>query len=172
MTTPTDDARLDEIMEVLLAFARQDFSRRAPVYSTDTIDAIATGLNMLAEELDATVASRRELEAAYEELRMTEAKLVQAAKMAAVGLLASGVAHEVNNPAAWVSLALSMMKRSAAKVRRLVADGALARAIDEEILVMEGLLTNSIEGMRRVSGVVGDLLVFSRVDDASFEPIA
>lgn len=172
MSGPSPDARLDEILEVLLAYARQDFTPRAPIYGTDTIDAIATGLNILAEELDHTVASRRELEAAYEDLRRAEAKLVQAGKMAAVGLLASGVAHEVNNPAAWVSLALGMMKRSTARLYRLVEESAPSSLVREELAIVDGLLADCTDGMKRVNSVVGDLLVFSRADDASFEPIA
>ena len=172
MSSPPPETRLDEILDVLLAFARQDFTRRAPVYGDDTLDAISTGLNMLAEELHQNVASRRELLQAYEELRQTEAKLVQAGKMAAIGLLASGVAHEVNNPAAWVSLALAMMKRTVTKAHRLIEDGAPIEAIREELATIDGLLADCMEGIKRVNGVVGDLLVFSRADDASFEPIS
>lgn len=172
MTSSGGDARLDEILEVLIAFARQDFTQRASVEGTDTIDAVASGLNMLAEELAVNVASRRELEAAYEELRRAEAKLVQAGKMAAVGLLASGVAHEVNNPAAWVSLSLGMMKRHLAKVRRLVEEREAAAPVVQELVVIDQLLADCTDGMQRVSSVVGDLLVFSRSEDASFEPIA
>ncbi len=171
MTVPPADSRLDEILDVLLAFARQDFTRRAPVSGDDTIDAISTGLNCLAEELHQNVVSRRELLAAYDELRLAEAKLVQAGKMAAVGLLASGVAHEVNNPAGWVSLALSMMKRNLARSHRLLDEGAPASMIRGELETIDGLLADCTEGMKRVNAVVGDLLVFSRADDASFEPI-
>lgn len=166
------EERLDELLDVLGAFARQDFSARASVHGTDTVDAIATGLNLLAEELTVNVASRRELEAANEELRRAEAKLVQAGKMAAIGLLASGVAHEVNNPAAWVSLALGMLKRHLTKVRRFVEDGAKPQLIADELAVMDRLLADCTDGMQRVSSVVGDLLVFSRSEDKSFEPIA
>jgi C4-dicarboxylate-specific signal transduction histidine kinase len=166
------DGRLDEILEVLIAFAQSDFSTRAPIRGGDTIDAIATGLNMLAEELAVNVASRRELEAANAELRRAESQLVHAGRLAAVGLLASGVAHEVNNPVAWVSLALGMIKRHVATIRRQIEDGAPPSAIFAELGRIDTLLTDSTEGMQRVSGVVGDLLVFSRSEDESFEPIA
>jgi signal transduction histidine kinase len=166
------DERLDEIMDVLQALVRQDFSRSVPIRGTGTLDAIATGINILVEELERSVASRRDLEAAYEELRLAEARLVQADKMAAIGLLASGVAHEVNNPAAWVSLALGMIKRSVERMRRLADEIAPASPITDELRVIEPLLTDCTDGIKRVIDVVGDLLVFSRSDDGSFEPIA
>ena len=64
------DQRLELILDALLAIARQDFKARAPVgKDLDVIDAIATGINLLAEELDGEVASRKEVEQAYGALR-------------------------------------------------------------------------------------------------------
>lgn len=171
MSTSGADERLDQILEVLLAYARQDFTPRASVRGTDTIDAIATGLNMLAEELAATVASRRELEAAYDNLRRTQATLVQSSKLAAVGLLASGVAHEVNTPVAWVSLAFEGIKRGVGNVRRIAQRSGVAPGIGEELDRIDQLLDDCLEGLKRMRSVVRDLLAFARSEEASFEPI-
>jgi signal transduction histidine kinase len=172
MSDPGPDARLERILEVLCAYVRMDFSARVPIFGNETLDGIATGLNILGEELEHTAASRSDLEAAYDDLRRAEAKLVQAGKMAAVGLLAAGVAHEVNNPAAWVSLSLGMMRRSLARIHKLAEQGDDPKALADEFVVIEGMLADCMEGMKRVNSVVGDLLVFSRANDASFEPIA
>ena len=160
------DPRLDAIVETLTAFARHDFSPRAPVTGTDTIDAIATGLNMLAEELHSTVASRAELEEA-------NARLVAASRMAAVGMLAAGVAHEINNPATWIALALGMLRRSQGALRkRLEGEGDIDRAaVASELATNEALLADCIEGMLRITAVVGDLRSLSRADDRTSEPI-
>jgi len=163
------DPRLDAILEALLAFARHDFSKRAPVLGTDNIDAIATGLNMLAEELEHTVARRQDLEEA-------NARVVEAGHMAAVGMLAAGVAHEVNNPAAWVSLALGMIRRTHDSFRRQLEEGHVdADAWRADLDKMDVLLRDCIDGMNRITTVVDDLRNLSRADDEheqAYEPIA
>lgn len=63
-------------------------------------------LNIL-EDVDAT---RKELSRLNEELKQAQAQLVQSAKMAAVGQLASGVAHEINNPLTGVLNNLQLIK--------------------------------------------------------------
>lgn len=165
MSSP-HDPRLDAILETLLAFAQHDFTKRAPVTGTDNIDAIATGLNMLAEELDETVASRRELEAA-------KARLFETGKMAEVGLLAAGVAHEVNNPAAWVRLALGIVRKGHAQMRRqLESEDDLPRAsMLAELGRLDALIADCVEGMQRITTVVDDLRTLSRADEESFETI-
>lgn len=166
------DPRLDDILEVLLALARQDFSRRAAVDGTDTVDAIATGLNMLAEELDGAVASRRDLEAAYRELKAADARLVQAGKMLAVGQLASAVAHEVNNPATWVSLGLTLIARGTKDLRKgLAAEDIDRQALTASLDAIDQVLSDAVEGMDRIRIVVGDLRTFSRPDDDSVEDV-
>jgi C4-dicarboxylate-specific signal transduction histidine kinase len=171
MSERDDGARLDELFDVVCAIARQDFSRRFQVRDDGVVDAIGAGINMLAEELDGEVASRRELEAAHAALKAAQLQLVYAGKLAAIGQLASGVAHEVNNPAAWVSLSLGMLERMAERARRHVEHGEQEAAV-AELAAMSALFRDCSEGMRRITGVVGDLRTFSRASEDSIEAIS
>jgi two-component system, NtrC family, sensor kinase len=167
------DPRLELILEALLAIARQDFKARAPVSKgLDAIDAIATGINLLAEELDGEVASRKEVEQAYEALKQTQAQLVHAGKLAAIGEISSGVAHEINNPTGWVLLSLAVAEREVKAARSAL------NALDftpEELRQMLGKVDSALadarEGLERISLVAGDLRTFARMDGEQVEPL-
>jgi signal transduction histidine kinase len=174
MTAPGDiDARLGDLLEVLLAIARQDFGVRAAVGGgDDTLDAIAVGLNLLAEELQAEVISRRELERAHSELKEAQARVVHTGKLAAVGQLASGVAHEVNNPATSLEMAVAIIKRAVDDLQAHAGDdAALVRAARAQIGVVRAALDDAQEAMVRIRGLTGDLRTFSRTDQEAAEPV-
>jgi len=173
--TSAADPRIDHMLEILLAFARQDFSKRAPISdSLDEVDALAAGLNMLAEELDGAVASRRELEAAYRALREAQAKLVHSGKLVAIGQLASGAAHEINNPASWVTLSHEVLSRRLSELRAVLPQtlthdsAAAARRILQEA---EAALNDAQNGMERIRDVSGDSRLFSRSDGEELEAV-
>lgn len=161
--------RLGPILEVLVAYARQDFTPRIPVTNKlDEIDAIATGINLLAEELEGEVASRRELEAVLARLQSTQAQLVVAEKFSAVGQLAAGVAHELNNPAAWVLVALGTLERRVTRAR-LAASGQ--PAILDELTAMDRVLSDAVAGLDRMRTVIADLRTLSRVPNDATMPV-
>lgn len=167
------DARLGQILEVLLAIARQDFTARAPVGpKLDVVDAISTGINALAEELDGAVSSKQELQAAYDALKLAQSQLVQAGKLAAIGQLSSGVAHEINNPATWAMLSLAVVERELGGLRAdLAAEGRENGLVESRLVAIEAALEDAREGVQRISLVAGDLRTFARADDELREPL-
>jgi signal transduction histidine kinase len=75
--------------------AMGEFSERADITGKDEIASLGASFNKMSERLRDTMAS---LEQTIKVLEEKQAKLVEAEKLAAVGLLAAGVAHEINNP--------------------------------------------------------------------------
>lgn len=86
------------------------------------------------------------------ERRRLQTRLIQADRMASVGTLAAGVAHEINNPLAYVTLNLEYLIRA---LPRFSGDPAtLDRLLDR--------LAEAHHGARRVSAIVSDLRTFSQ----------
>lgn len=120
------------------------------------------------------VAERRRSE---EELRRKQQQLVQADKMAALGVLVSGVAHEINNPNGYILLNMPILKAAfqdaldaldAGAARPALAGLPYARMREE----IPRMLDEMLAGGRRIKHIVSDLKDFARREDAPrMEPV-
>jgi len=114
-----------------------------------------------------------DLNAAHEELKQTQLQLVHTEKMASLGRLVAGVAHELNNPISFVFGNVHSLKRYGDRLIRYleaVDAGADARAlqslrddlkIDRIMSDMGSLIDGTLEGAQRVSDIVKDLRRYS-----------
>ena len=94
------------------------------------------------------------------ERKLSEAQLMVADRMASLGSLAAGVAHEINNPLLCVTGNLELMERMLELQQHadLPAD-------------LHAALSDAREGAERVRLIVRDLRIFSRVEDVSLGPV-
>lgn len=122
--------------------------------------------------------------ALIEKLSQTQAQLLQSEKMASIGQLAAGVAHEINNPVGYISSNLSTLQGYLADldevldgydaIREALPPATAARTKLEQLLQhkelafvrrdMRDLVSESLEGVARVQQIVQDLKDFSHVD--------
>src|SRR5262249_34570195 len=89
------------------------------------------------------------------ERRAMQAQLLVASRLASVGTLAAGVAHEINNPLAFVNANVLYLADELQRFR-----SALGPATDEILQ----LVTETRQGVERIGLIVRDLKAFSRVD--------
>jgi signal transduction histidine kinase len=144
-------------------------------------------LHRMAQELRTSVKTeqqaRADLQTVHDRLKQAQTHLVQTEKLASLGQLVAGVAHEMNNPLAFVSNNLAVLQRDAAEMRDALtlyrqADDALAHArpellsqiqklvddVDLDYVTgnIDDLLGRTREGLRRIQQIVKDLREFSR----------
>ncbi len=112
--------------------------------------------------------SNAQLEETLRTLRDTQTQLLHTEKMASIGKLVAGVAHEINNPAGIVKGNLDFLDIQMAKIENLVdlSDPApLPRALSE----LKECLAPAQSALSRIISVVQDLRDFSRVDEAEYK---
>lgn len=109
-------------------------------------------------------ARERELQEAYGNLRETQSQLVHSARLAAVGQLAAGIAHEVNNPAAYVMTNLEVLAGRLSEV-----SPHNAAQVKELVHEAKDCVSDCLEGLERIAGIVKGLKAFARIDHRRIE---
>lgn len=125
----------------------------------DRLQAQATSLKRWGESLDAEVAARTaDLEQAVADLKAAQSQLVMNEKLAAIGQLTAGVAHEINNP-------IAVMQGNLDVLRDIL--GPAAEPVAPEIKLIH-------EQVQRIRLIVAKLLQFARPQDyvGYLEPVA
>jgi PAS domain S-box-containing protein len=129
-----------------------------------------------------------ELRKINEELKSAQTQLIQSEKMASLGQLTAGIAHEINNPVNFIHASISPLKRNIEDIKELYQRykkisatkdikqkihelDAFAREIEADYLFEEiaSLLKGMDEGAHRSKAIVQGLRSFSRMDEALFK---
>jgi two-component system NtrC family sensor kinase len=126
------------------------------------------------------------------QLRDTQAALVQSEKLASLGQLAAGMAHEINNPVAYVTNNLAVLNRDVRSVMEVLQTyrrgsevlqrdapklaAEVVRLEDECDLAwvqenLPRLFEASLEGLSRVRDIVKNLRDFARLDEAELDEL-
>ena len=132
-------------------------------------------------------ATNEELRSAYRDLQATQLQLIQREKMASVGQLVAGVAHELNNPIGFISSNVATLADFVQRLRAMLAtyqEAALPEAdrsrvdarrrelqVDYALKYLDSMISGIREGADRTRKIVGDLRVFARTPDDVWQPV-
>lgn len=153
---------------------------------------IANGLNLILQgyffKQDLKL-KNKELSDTLTELKQAQSQLLQSSRMASIGQLAAGIAHEINNPVAYVINNISVLKKYMESITQVIEglelsiekqDTDIARHqkqllqknnIDYILEDTQNLVEESTEGLNRVSDIVKGLKEFSHVDEAQHQSV-
>jgi two-component system sensor histidine kinase HupT/HoxJ len=127
--------------------------------------------------------TNQELQDAHDALKRTQQQLIHSEKMASLGRLVAGVAHELNNPISFVLGNVHALSRYCARLGTYVnavhegQDAAAVQALRKQLRIehmlddLPSLIAGTLEGAQRTADIVNDLKRFSAMDPEVSLPV-
>lgn len=179
-------AILKPIQNILNAIDEVDFERGVVEIqnpSDNELGVLTESFNEMARKaFDSQKALKekiQQLESANQEIRETQSKLVQSAKMAGLGQMVAGIAHELNNPIGFIYSNMTHLRDYTSKLLGLIETAEKApenlkeekEKVDFEYIAKDipKLIASCEEGARRTKDIVLGLRNFSRLDEAQLK---
>jgi signal transduction histidine kinase len=185
------NAPLRRLEHSMAAITRGELDAPIPPAGRDEIGAMASALGMLRNSLiernrlererqraEAEIrAARDAAEATLRELKAAQANLIQAEKMASLGQLTAGIAHEIKNPLNFVNNFASLSTELLDELKQTAGPSVAALDVDRRIEAEEifTTLTSNLEKIaehgRRADGIVRSMLLHSRGGSGEWQSV-
>ena len=203
ITTP-----LKQLAQGVRTITSGNLSQRVEISSSDEIGELANNFNEMSQSLQERTEALRQLnkdlegmvkkrtgeieekseqvQQAYQELKDTQVQLVQSEKMASLGQLVAGIAHEIKNPLNFIYGNTDFLREYIDNLQRLVElyEGqshkdpkisikveSFKQEVNYDFMLedLQVLIKNFEEGANRIHDIISDLKSFSRTDSEQFQ---
>lgn len=160
-----------------------DLSHRISIKTGDELEVLANQFNEMAERLQESysglerkVAQRTaELSKSLDDLRSAQDRLVQTEKLASLGQLTAGIAHEIKNPLNFVNnfsaLSAELLEELQGALKNSKVEPKAAAEIAELSEMLRGNMEKIIEHGRRADSIVKNMLLHSRTGSGEHRPV-
>lgn len=159
-----------------------DFSQRISIKTGDELEGLADQFNDMGARLQESYADlehkveRRtaELRQSLDDLRAAQDRLVQTEKLASLGQLTAGIAHEIKNPLNFVnnfsSLSVELIEELNDILRSAKLDDKTREDVDELTGMLKGNLDKVVQHGKRADSIVKNMLLHSREGSGEHRP--
>jgi len=149
---------LNKLLGVVVVLSRQKKELNDEIDILESISAQLGNAIIQAELYEKDLRTVAELQAALKELKDTQLQLIQSEKMASLGQLVAGVAHEINTPIASIKSNNEILKK------------LIARLNDDKLIsLFKDINDIDAEAIKRINHMVTSLKKFVRLDEAQLQ---
>ena len=174
-------APLRQVEQGMTAITRGDLDAPIPLETRDEIGAMVAALRMLRgslierDRLEREIrAARDTAESALQDLKAAQANLIQAEKMASLGQLTAGIAHEIKNPLNFVNNFSSLSVELISELNEVLKSASLGDNVRQEVAELTGMLKDNLEKVvqhgKRADSIVKNMLQHSREGSGEHHP--
>ncbi|MCJ2143221.1 ATP-binding protein [Methylobacterium sp. E-066] len=164
-------------------FGAGDLSERIVIRTGDEIETLAHRFNLMAsrvqesyETLEAKVEERtRDLNKSLDDLQKAQSRLVQSEKLASLGQLTAGIAHEIKNPLNFVNNFASLSSELVDELQEVLEpaslDPKIRAEVDEIADLLKGNLGKVVQHGKRADSIIKNMLLHSRSGSGEHRPV-